>query len=165
MGWSLAWWHNYKWATYRILLLFGPDFVAPLFHTLFPDRNFDVRKMSVPSATAILSYIRLSYPAVKAQLADAIKLGNAVLPAQMVLLQNLQDLFEYFIPIVSCCFFILFAVCLCLLFCLCFHRFLKCLFQSVNLYICFCHYSSMISMVLFAYCILFFYFFRCMTTT
>jgi hypothetical protein len=130
MGWSLAWWHNYKWATYRILLVFGPDFVAPLFHRLFPDRNFDVRKMSVPSATALLSYMRLSYPAVKVQLADAIKLGNAVNPVQMVLLKNLHDMFEYFIPIVSYFCSIQFSVGLYLFYLLCCHRFLKCVILS-----------------------------------
>lgn len=101
MGWSLAWWHNYKWASYRIMLVFGVDFIGPLFHRLFPDRNFDVRKMSVPSITAVFNYIRLSYPAVKSDLDAAIRLGHAVLPNQMVLLQNLRDLFEYFIPTVS----------------------------------------------------------------
>ena len=101
MGWSLAWWHNYKWATYRIMHVFGVDFIAPLFHNLFPDRNFDVKKMSVPSATAILSYIRLSYANVKGDLDTAINMGNRVLPAQMILLLNLRDLFEYFIPTVS----------------------------------------------------------------
>ena len=49
VGWSLAWWHNYKWATYRIMHVFAVDFIGPLFHNLFPDRNFDVKKMSVPS--------------------------------------------------------------------------------------------------------------------
>ena len=100
-GWSLAWWHNYKWATYRILLVFGPDFLGPLFHRIFPDRQFDCRKMSVPSATAVLSYVRLSYSNVRADLDAAIKLGNAVPPNQMIMLMNLRDLFEYFIPTVS----------------------------------------------------------------
>ena len=57
--------------------------------------------MSVPSATAVLSYIRLSYVSVKPELDAAIKLGNAIRPNQMILLQNLRDLFEYFIPVVS----------------------------------------------------------------
>lgn len=100
-GWSLAWWHNYKWATYRILLVFGPDLIGPLFHRIFPDRSFDARKMSVPSATAVLSYIRLSYSSVKDDLDAAIKLGNAIMPNQMIMLMNLRDLFEYFIPTVG----------------------------------------------------------------
>jgi hypothetical protein len=101
MGWSLAWWHNYKWATYRIMTVFSVDFIGPLFHTLFPDRNFNVKMMSVPSCTAILSYIRLSYPKVKPELDAAILQGNRVHPSQMILLLNLRDLFEYFIPTVS----------------------------------------------------------------
>ncbi len=107
VGWSLAWWHNYKWATYRIMSVFGVDFIGPLFHNLFPDRSFDVKKMSVPSATAILSYIRLSYPNVKPELDAAIALGNRVHPADMILLVNLRDLFEYFIPTV--CLFVVTA--------------------------------------------------------
>ena len=99
-GWSLAWWHNYKWATFRILLVFGPDFFGPLFHRLFPDREFSPKKMSVPSATALLSYVRLAYPLVKQNLEDAIKLGNRIHPNQMALLKNLHDLFQYFIPTV-----------------------------------------------------------------
>ena len=112
MGWSLAWWHNYKWATYRIMSVFGVDFIAPLFHNLFPDRSFDVKKMSVPAATAILSYIRLSYTSVKPELDAAIALGNTVNPTFMILLLNLRDLFEYFIPVVSMC------CCVCL-YCFC----------------------------------------------
>lgn len=81
-------------------MVFGVDFIGPLFHRLFPDRNFDIKKMSVPSVTAILSYIRLSYPAVKDELDAAILLGNKVHPTQMNLLTNLRALFEYFIPTV-----------------------------------------------------------------
>ena len=81
--------------------VFGVDFIAPLFHNLFPDRNFDVKRMSVPSATAILSYIRLSYTNVKADLDAAINMGNRIHPAQMILLLNMRDMFEYFIPTVS----------------------------------------------------------------
>jgi hypothetical protein len=80
--------------------VFGVDFIGPLFHNLFPDRSFDVKKMSVPAATAILSYIRLSYPNVKPDLDAAITLGNRVHPSYMILLMNLRDLFEYFIPTV-----------------------------------------------------------------
>lgn len=111
MGWSLAWWHNYKWATYRIITVFAVDFIGPLFHNLFPDRTFNVKQMSVPSATAILSYIRLSYPAVKPDLDAAIALGNTVKPSQMILLKNMRDLFEYFIPTVGSC-----SLCCCVFF-------------------------------------------------
>ena len=124
MGWPLAWWHNYKWATYRIITVFAVDFIGPLFHNLFPDRTFNVKQMSVPSATAILSYIRLSYPAVNGDLDAAIALGNTVKPSQMILLKNMRDLFEYFIPTVGLC-----SLCCCVFFSQSFlitsHRFLK----------------------------------------
>ena len=147
MGWSLAWWHNYKWATYRIMSVFSVDFIGPLFHALFPDRNFNVKMMSVPSCTAILSYIRLSYPKVKPELDAAILQGNRVHPSQMILLLNLRDLFEYFIPTVSFCILIFlfeFISCFLLVLSLVFKmpkRFIQILSQFVCL-VCVCLFVS-----------------------
>ena len=114
VGVSLAWWHSYKWATFRICTVFGSDFIGPLFHNLFPERAYNVKLMSFPSATAILSYMRLAYPSVKDQLMAAIAMGNSVSKPCMVLLQNLQDLLEYFIPTVLfvCCFCLCNNICL-----------------------------------------------------
>ena len=146
-GWSLAWWHNYKWATYRIMTVFAVDFIGPLFHTLFPDRQFSVKMMSVPSVTAILSYIRLSYPNVKPELDAAILRGSSVHPAQMILLLNLRDLFEYFIPTVSLllqdliCFF---SRCFCFMLSLVFkmpNLFIKILLEFLCLFCVFFFYS------------------------
>jgi hypothetical protein len=58
----LAWWHNYKWATEEeIVKVFSSDFLAPWFHHLWPEREFDSAKISHPARTTYLSYIRL-YP-------------------------------------------------------------------------------------------------------
>ena len=109
--------------------VFSVDFIAPLFHNLFPDRSFDVKRMTVPSATAILSYIRLSYPNVRADLDSAIKMGNRILPSQMILLKNMRDMFEYFIPTVSLVVQ-LFIMFFCFITLHNFCWFLKCLFMS-----------------------------------
>ena len=100
VGASLAWWHSYKWATFRICVVFGSDFIGPLFHHLFPERSYNVKLMSFPAATAMLSYMRLAYPAIRDELTAALALGNVVSKSCLVLLQNLQDLLEYFIPTV-----------------------------------------------------------------
>ena len=99
MNVSLAWWHNYKWASKRILVVFGLDFIAPMFHFLFPARSFDVMKISHTSTTTLLSYIRLAYPSFRSQLQEA--LADPILePRQNVMLTNLLHLCEFFIPVV-----------------------------------------------------------------
>ena len=100
VGVSLAWWHSYKWATFRICVVFGSDIIGPLFHNLFPQRSYDVKLMSFPAATSLLSYMRLAYPAVRNELNAAIALGSSVNKSCIVLLNNMRDLMEYFIPVV-----------------------------------------------------------------
>jgi hypothetical protein len=98
-GCSLAWWHSYKWATKRILIVYASDFIAPLFHYLFPTRQFDSNKCSHTVATTILSYIRLAYPRFKTPLRE--QLANPTISVrQRTILQNLQHLCEFFIPVV-----------------------------------------------------------------
>ena len=99
-GVSLAWWHSYKWATKKILQVFACDFFGPLFHHLFPTRKFTPGKSSLSSNATILTYVRLAYPMFKTQLENAIAtptLNNR----QRTLLQNLTDLCDVFIPVVS----------------------------------------------------------------
>lgn len=99
VGCSLAWWHSYKWATKRILIVYANDFIAPLFHYLWPARQFDPMKCSHTSATTILSYIRLAYPGFKNSLQE--QLANPIITVrQRTILQNLQHLCEFFIPVV-----------------------------------------------------------------
>lgn len=99
MGLSLAWWHSYKWATKKIMQVFGKDIIAPMFHHLFPDREYAPDKMKLPAMTTYLSYIRLAYPSFRDEL--AISLSRRDLTArQSHVLQNLSDLCEFFIPAV-----------------------------------------------------------------
>ena len=99
MGLSLAWWHSYKWATKKILQVFGKDLIAPMFHHLFPDREYAPDKMKLPAMTTYLSYIRLAYPSFRDEL--GISLSRRDLTArQSHVLQNLSDLCEFFIPAV-----------------------------------------------------------------
>jgi len=112
-GVSLAWWHSYKWATTKIMQVFGKDIIGPMFHHLFPNKEFSVAKMKLPALTTYLTFIRLAYPAFKEQLHTAT--GRADLTVrQQTVLQNMTDLVEFFIPVVS----LLFAACAYLCSCL-----------------------------------------------
>jgi hypothetical protein len=98
-GVSLAWWHNYKWATKKILQVFACDFFGPLFHHIFPSRKFTPGKSSLSSNATILTYVRLAYPMFRNQLANAIAMPTLNV-RQKTLLQNLTDLCDFFIPVV-----------------------------------------------------------------
>lgn len=98
-GISLAWWHNYKWVSKRILIVFANDFLAPVFHTLFPDKEFSSMKMKHTSITTILTYVRLAYPYIREYLTTS--LNNPLLNVkQRVMLSNLKAMCEFFIPVV-----------------------------------------------------------------
>lgn len=99
VGCSLAWWHNYKWAMHRLCTVFGNDFIAPFFHSLFPNSSFLANKMKPPALATILTIIRLSYPRFQVQLAEArASVDNP--PRVTNLLDNLFQMIELFIPVV-----------------------------------------------------------------
>ena len=99
VGVHLAPWHNYKWASVMIIKVFGRDFVGPFFHRLFPNHAFDINKMKFPAVCTLLSYMRLSYPAFRSQLREAIESEDLTIRSK-TLLTNLRSMFEYFIPVV-----------------------------------------------------------------
>lgn len=98
-GVSLAWWHSFKWATAKIMVVFGKDIIAPMFHHLFPTSEYAPAKMKLPAMTTYLSYIRLAYPSFRQQLLDLRARGD-LSDRQEIWLDNLKDLCEYFIPVV-----------------------------------------------------------------
>lgn len=98
-GVSLAWWHSYKWATKKILQVFACDFFGPLFHHLFPLRKFSPSTSSLSANATLLSYVRLAYPHFQTELANALTI-NTLNTKQKLLLQNLSDLCNCFIPVV-----------------------------------------------------------------
>jgi len=96
---SLAWWHSYKWATKQIIKVFASDFIAPWFHHLWPEREFSHTKASHPANSTYLSYIRLAYPTFRGELERVMALDGHNL-RQKTLLTNLNDLCQFFIPVV-----------------------------------------------------------------
>jgi hypothetical protein len=99
MGVSLAWWHSYKWATKKIMQVFGKDIIAPMFHHLFPDREYAPEKMKLPAHQNYLTFIRLAYPSFRVQLNNSLSRRDLT-TRQRHVLQNLSDLCEFFIPAV-----------------------------------------------------------------
>ena len=97
---SLAWWHSYKWATKLLFKLFSADFFAPYYHHLFPTQAFHVDKLFLSAASTYITYMRLAYPTFRLSLADALRTRDINF-RQMTMLQNLQDIFECYIPVVS----------------------------------------------------------------
>ena len=100
MGVSLAWWHSFKWSTKKIMQVFGKDLIAPMFHHLFPDREYAPEKMSLPAMTTFLTQIRLAYPRFQQQLNTSLA-RNDITIRQRHVLTNLSDLCEFFIPSVQ----------------------------------------------------------------
>jgi hypothetical protein len=100
----LAWWHNYKWCTKKIMEVFADDFMAGLFHTLFPAHKFIVKYMSHTTISTYLSYVRLAFPSFRDQLNTAMN-DVSITGQYKVVLTNLFYLCEYFIPVVHiyCC--------------------------------------------------------------
>jgi hypothetical protein len=98
-GVGLAWWHSYKWCTKYIMKVFANDFIVPFIHYMFPTRTVKLESMDHTNHVAYLTYIRLSYPRWKGELTAA--LANPLLNLrQRTLLTNMQDLCEFFIPVV-----------------------------------------------------------------
>ena len=96
---SLAWWHNHKWATRQIVRVFGSDFIVPLFHHLFPEKGFVLDKIKHSALTTYITYIRVAYPKFKNELSVAVRRLD-LNTHQKSILTNLQDMCEFFIPVV-----------------------------------------------------------------
>jgi len=95
----LAWWHNYKWCSRKVMEIFADDFLAGVFHNLFPAHKFKINYMSHTTVSTYLSFVRLSYPIFREQLNAA--LANPEVEGQpKIVLTNLLYLCEYFIPVV-----------------------------------------------------------------
>ena len=101
---SLAWWHSYKWTSKLLFKVFSADFFAPYYHHLFPTQAFHVDLLSLSAASTYTTYMRLAYPSFRSSLAAAIR-TPALTFRQSTMLQNLQDIFECYIPVVSTCIY------------------------------------------------------------
>ena len=92
-----SFWHIYKQATKDIYRLASGHFLAPLFHHFHPDKRFWIEPKH-RNATYILSLVRLSYPAWRAEL-DAL-LAMPLREQERGHAENLKLPAEYFSPLV-----------------------------------------------------------------
>jgi hypothetical protein len=96
---NLGLWHTYKHISLLTWRKFGPSVLAGLWHNLWPDSIF-FKKPRLQSVTEIFTYLRLAYPSFKDQLQKAIDDDKTNLQSR-ICLQNIKDLCEYYIPVVS----------------------------------------------------------------
>lgn len=100
----LGLWHTYKHASLLLWRRFMPFLIAGVFHFLFPN-SACFTKPRLVAATELYIMLRLAYPAVKEELEEA--LATAAEPASRIkrqsklVLENLRDLCEYYIPTVG----------------------------------------------------------------
>jgi hypothetical protein len=95
----LGLWHPYKQANLVIWKRFGRSFLARMFHTLFPGKLF----FNKPKLRAIVGHfnvLRLAYKQIKKPLKEALAMSG-LNKHQAGYLQNMQALFEFYIPVVS----------------------------------------------------------------
>lgn len=98
---NLAWWHTCKHATKVIWRTFAKDFLAPWWHSLYPGGQFHKVPGSYPMMQTHLLILHTSYPHFKDQLAS-LQTNPELGPHWRTHLQDLQFLFEFAIPTVSC---------------------------------------------------------------
>jgi hypothetical protein len=95
---TLAWWHTYKTAAFKIYKAFTSSVFAPLFHTLFPANIFFTKPSTLNSVVALFQYIRIAYNDVKRDIERALETNLSANMKNHLL--NLKSLCVYFIPTV-----------------------------------------------------------------
>ena len=97
---SFAWWHAYKWTVKMVMKIFAPDFIAMYYHYFHPDSVYSYDKIRLSGHATYLTYMRLAYPNIRVQLQAALATPRLI-TRQRVLLTNMKDMFEFFIPAVT----------------------------------------------------------------
>ena len=98
-GATMSFWHCYKKMSERVWHLGLLDFFGPIFHEICPANKLKV-KPPLRIITTFFYYLMFAYKHFKYELNNAIKQGNLP-PSLCTRLLNLQDLCEFFIPVVS----------------------------------------------------------------
>jgi hypothetical protein len=97
---NLAWWHNYKHAVAKIWTRFANTIWAPLWHRLYPGSKFPAKAQGPQEASMHLVYFARAYPMFRGELNDAL-LDTSISRPGKIMLQNIQFLAEYAIPVVT----------------------------------------------------------------
>ena len=89
-------WHLMKMVNICIWRLYAADFIAPLFHMLFPNAKFPWSPRMI-LVSRIFSLIRLTYPSWRAELETALQ-KEGLDATQKAHMMNLRDLCQWWIP-------------------------------------------------------------------
>jgi hypothetical protein len=96
---TLGTWHAYKVANERLYVRYLNTVWAPALHTLSP-KTIIRDKPNLTQILTLFTQARLAYPTFKARLATAIE-HPTISDEERTHLQNLEDLFQFFIPAVT----------------------------------------------------------------
>lgn len=97
---GMAWWHTYKYASFKLWEFFANDVFAPLFHTLYPGHGFFIKPSSFAMITTHFLLLLKSYPAVRDDL-QALTTTPGVSATSAAFGKDLQFLLGTAIPVVS----------------------------------------------------------------
>ena len=99
---TLGLWHPFKNACQAVWKTFAAEFFSPAFHVLFPTKLCFMEPKLV-SIIVMFTYFRHVYPIIQDELARKIASSNRF-PERKTNLLCLRDVFEFYIPTVSCNF-------------------------------------------------------------
>lgn len=96
----LGLWHTFKMANILIHRHYALDFLAPLFHFIVPGHTFYPHPSRLIQIQEVFTNLRLAFDAdAQEKLKEAMR-DARIEPEYKRVLQNLQDLLQFFIPAV-----------------------------------------------------------------
>ena len=103
---NLGYWHSYKVANEKLFRTFLPTFFGPAYHAIFPTFKIPV-KPRLTHMVSFFNFMSCGYPSFRNAL---LELASTVRPGHRFYhdIQNLVDIFEFYLPIVGLIFLFLF---------------------------------------------------------
>ena len=103
---NLGYWHSYKVANEKLFRTFLPTFFGPAYHAIFPTFKIPV-KPRLTHMVSFFNFLSCGYPSFRNEL---LELASTVRPGHRFYhdIQNLVDIFEFYLPIVGLIFLSLF---------------------------------------------------------
>ena len=103
---NLGYWHSYKVANEKLFSTFLPTFFGPAYHAIFPTFKIPV-KPRLTHLVSFFNFLSCGYPSFRQELLDlasTVRKGHRFYPD----IQNLVDIFEFYMPIVGFLFSVFF---------------------------------------------------------
>ena len=96
---ALGLFHIYLYTSKELVRYCGRYLLAPLYHRLHPNGQFHLN-MKLKESAALFTQLRLAYPAVEGRMEIALN-DLEIAPWQRTMLENIQFLCIYYIPMVT----------------------------------------------------------------